>query len=49
MFFTFSTRKIYTKLKQIFIEALILNCYDLECHLRIEIDASSNIIDKIVN
>ncbi len=39
-FLTFQARKAFTKLRQVFVEALILNHFDLERHIQIETDAS---------
>ena len=39
MFLTANARKVFTKLKQVFIEALTLNCFDLEPHIQNETDA----------
>lgn len=33
---TFGARKVFTKLKQVFTEALLLNHFDLECYIQIE-------------
>ena len=47
LFFIANTKKTFTKLRQAFIEALILNHFDLECHIQIETDASSYVIGGI--
>ena len=49
LFFTPEARKPFIKLRQAFIEALILNHFDLECHIQIKIDISSYIISGIFN
>ena len=40
-FSIFGARKAFNHLKQTFIEALIFHHFDLECHIRIEINASN--------
>ena len=40
-------RKAFSKLKQAFIEALVLNYFDLKCHIQIKINVSGYIIDEI--
>ncbi len=47
MFFTFRARQAFTKLRQVFIKAPILNHFDPEHHIHIERDASSYAIGKI--
>ncbi len=47
MFFTPRVRKTFTKLKQAFVEALILNHFDLECHIQIETDNVGYAISRI--
>lgn len=49
MFFTCGARKAFIKLRQAFVEALILNHFDLECHIQIETDASGYSIGKILS
>ena len=39
-FLTYKAKKVFTKLRQTFIEAPILNYFDLEHHIKIETDAS---------
>ncbi len=48
-FLTVDTRKAFTKLKQAFIEALILNHFNLERHIRIETDFSGYAIGGILS
>ena len=47
MFFSSQARKAFIKLKQAFVEALILNYFDLEYHIKIEMDISGYIIGGI--
>ncbi len=47
LFLTFKARKAFTKLRQAFVEAPILNHFDSERHIRIETDASGYTIDGI--
>ena len=47
IFFTFETRKAFTKLRQAFIKAPILNHFNLEYHIRIEMDIFDNRISEI--
>ncbi len=49
LFLIFEVRKAFTKLKQAFVEASILNSFNLECHIRIKIDASGYIIGEILS
>ena len=46
-FFIANARKAFTKLRQVFIKALILNLIDLERYIRIEINPLGYIIDRI--
>ncbi len=46
MVLTSGTRKAFTKLKQVFVKASILNHFDPEYHIRIETDISGYIIDR---
>ncbi len=46
-FFTADTRRAFTKLRQAFVKALILNHFDPERHIRIETDASDYAISRI--
>ena len=48
-FFTFSIKKVFNRLKQAFIKALILRHYDPECHIQIEINASSYVISRVLS
>ncbi len=48
-FLTPEARKAFTKLRQAFVEALILNQFDPECHIRIETDASGYAIGGILS
>ena len=41
--------KTFTKLRQAFIEALILNHFDPDRHIKIETDVSGYTIDKILS
>lgn len=41
MFLTFKTRQVFTKLRQTLVEAPILNHFDLEHHICIQIDVFS--------
>ena len=45
-FFTLEAKQVFTKLRQAFIKASILNHFDLKCHIQIEIDVLSYIIGK---
>ncbi len=47
LFFTSGARKAFTELRQAFVEAPILNHFDLERHIRIEMDASGYAIGGI--
>ena len=47
MFFIVDARRAFTKLRQAFIEAPILNHFDPERHIRIEIDALHYVISGI--
>ena len=48
-FLTSEARLAFTKLRQAFIKAMILYHFDSECHIRVETDASSYIIDRVFN
>ena len=48
-YLTPNARQVFTQLKQAFIKALILQHFDLECHIRIEIDASGYVISVVVS
>ena len=47
MFLIADTRKAFTKLRQVFVEAPILNHFDLERHIQIETDALGYAISGI--
>ncbi len=47
MFFIFRVRQIFTKLRQVFIEALILNYFNLNYYIQITTNASSYMISEI--
>ncbi len=47
MFLTSGARKAFTKLRQAFIEVSILNHFDLEHHIQIQIDISDYAIGEI--
>ena len=49
MFLIFGAKKIFTKLRQVFIEALILNYFDLEHYIQIKTNVSSYIISVIIS
>ncbi len=49
LFFTSRARKAYTELTQAFMGASILNHFDLEYHIRIEINASGYAIGGILS
>ncbi len=49
LFFISGAKKIFTKLKQAFIKASILNYFDLEHYIQIETDISNYVIDGIYN
>ena len=42
-------RMVFIKLRQAFIKDSILHHFDLECHIRMEIDASSYAIGKVLS
>ncbi len=46
---TADARRAFTKLRQVFVEAPILNHFDPECHIRIETDAFGYAIGGILN
>ncbi len=48
MFFNFEARKAFTKLRQVFVEALILNYFDLEYHIGIKTDTFDYMIGEIL-
>ena len=47
MFFTPKAKKVFIKLRQMFIEALILNYFDSERHIQIKTDASGYAIVRV--
>ncbi len=47
MFFTSKARYAFTKLRQPFVKTLILNYFDLECHIYIERNVSGYAIGGI--
>ncbi len=47
LFLTADAKRAFTELKQAFVEASILNHFDLKRHIRIETDASGYAIGKI--
>ena len=49
MFLTANTKKAFTKLKQVFIEAPILNHFDLEYHIQIKMNVSRYAIGEILS
>ena len=48
-FFTFGAKLVFTKLRQVFVKALILHYFDLERYIRIETDVSSYAIGRVFN
>ncbi len=48
-FLTSKVRPTFIKLKQVFVETAILNHFNLECYIYIEIDALGYTIGKILN
>ncbi len=48
-FLTANARKAFTKLRQVFVKAPILNHFDPERHIRIETDASGYVIGRILS
>ena len=47
LFLISGAKKVFTKLRQAFIKALILNYFNPEYYIQIEIDASSYAINRI--
>ena len=47
MFFIANARRTFTKLRQAFIKVPILNHFDLEYHIRIEMDALGYVIGGV--
>ena len=48
-YLTFDAKQAFTQLKQTFTKAPIFQHFDLECHIRIETDASGYAIDEVLN
>ena len=48
-FLTPGAKKVFNQLRQAFIEALIFQHFDLECHIRIETNTSGYVIDRILS
>ena len=48
LFLTFKPKKAFIKLRQVFVKAPILNHFDSERHIRIEIDALGYFIGGIL-
>ena len=48
-FLTFEVKEAFNHLRQAFTKALILQHFDLECHIRIETDASSHAIREVLS
>ena len=48
-FFIPGTRPTFTKLRQVFIKALIFYYFDSECHIRIKINILGYAIDRILS
>ena len=48
-YLTPNARQAFTQLKQAFTKALILEHFDLECHIQIEIDASGYAIGDVLS
>ena len=48
-FFTPKARLAFTKLRQIFVEALILYYFNPKCHIQIKTDASGCAISEILS
>ena len=49
LFLTFKIKKSFTKLRQAFVETLILNHFDLKCHIEIETDVLGYAIGGILS
>ena len=49
LFLTSEAKKVFTKLRQAFVKAPILNHFDLERHIRIEMDATCYAIGGILS
>ena len=49
MFFTDDVKRAFTKLRQAFIEALILNYFDSERHIQIETDTLGYAISEMLS
>ena len=48
-FFTFKARLVFTKLRQIFIKALIFHYFDSECHIQIKTNKSNYVISRVLS
>ena len=48
-FLTFGVRKTFNHLKQAFTKGLILQHFDLECHIRIKTNASSYALRRVLS
>ena len=48
-FFTFRARMVFTKLRQMFVRAVIFHHFDLEYHIRVEMDVSGYAISEILS
>ena len=48
-FFTYEAKQVFTKLKQTFIDVLILYHFDLNCYICIETDIFDYTIDEILS
>ena len=48
-YLTFGTKTAFNYLRHTFIQALILQYFDLKCHIRIEIDVLGYIISGVLN
>ena len=48
-FFTFKARLAFTKLRQIFVKALIFYYFNPKCHIQIEINISKYAINRILS
>ena len=42
-------KKVFNQLRQVFPKALILQHFDPECHIRIEINTSGYVIEGVLN
>ena len=48
-FLTLGAKEVFNQLKPVFIKALILWHFDPECHIWIETDASSYVIERVLS